>query len=228
MVWGFMSRLVQYHKPAVKRLCDDERFVHDLFESSSMAQDLDRKEEAARKRKRKGHGGTRTEEEEGEYEEEKVDLPLTYAATAKAKNLLGFEPKVRLEEGMQLFIDWYLAYSGSKSLCASECADQERCIPSFFDSVRQKSMNATSECSIVVYTVYIGERNITLHNPLQESAVEETTTCYIAFVPRGKIIEQPGGVWDVMPLDVSHSLHGIIASFLDSSSSHQPCSLQPL
>jgi hypothetical protein len=49
--------------------------------------------------------------------------------------------------------------------------------------------------------------------------VEETTTCYIAFVPRGKIIEQPGGVWDVMLLDVSHSLHGMIASFLDSSSS---------
>lgn len=41
--------------------------------------------------------------------EQPGDVPLTYASIDKAKELLGYEPKVDIEEGMQNFIDWYLS-----------------------------------------------------------------------------------------------------------------------
>jgi hypothetical protein len=79
VVLGFMRRLFKYQGKGVIKLCDDKRFVKDLFESLNMAQKLDRKEEAARngeparKRRRKRYGGTRTEEEEGEEGEEEEE-----------------------------------------------------------------------------------------------------------------------------------------------------------
>jgi len=38
------------------------------------------------------------------------DLPETYADTTKARQLLGFEAKVSVEEGVSNFVDWYRAY----------------------------------------------------------------------------------------------------------------------
>ncbi|MFH1789408.1 MAG: SDR family NAD(P)-dependent oxidoreductase [Candidatus Altiarchaeota archaeon] len=35
------------------------------------------------------------------------DVPITYANISKAKKLLGYEPKVKIEEGIPLFVDWY-------------------------------------------------------------------------------------------------------------------------
>ena len=35
------------------------------------------------------------------------DVPLTYADISKAKKLLGWEPKVSIEEGIKRFIEWY-------------------------------------------------------------------------------------------------------------------------
>lgn len=35
------------------------------------------------------------------------DMPLTYADITKAKRLLGYQPKVNIEEGMTKFIEWY-------------------------------------------------------------------------------------------------------------------------
>ena len=37
------------------------------------------------------------------------DVPITYADVTKAKNLLGFSPKVRIEEGVQRYVKWFLA-----------------------------------------------------------------------------------------------------------------------
>jgi len=39
--------------------------------------------------------------------EQPGDMPITYADVSKAKELLGYEPKVSLEEGMQKFYEWY-------------------------------------------------------------------------------------------------------------------------
>lgn len=36
------------------------------------------------------------------------DVPLTYADISKAKRLLGYDPKMIIEDGMKQFIDWYL------------------------------------------------------------------------------------------------------------------------
>jgi UDP-glucuronate 4-epimerase len=36
------------------------------------------------------------------------DVPITYADISKAKELLGYDPKTGIEEGMGDFIDWYL------------------------------------------------------------------------------------------------------------------------
>lgn len=35
------------------------------------------------------------------------DVPVTFADISKAANLLGYSPKVRLEDGIERFIDWY-------------------------------------------------------------------------------------------------------------------------
>ncbi len=35
------------------------------------------------------------------------DVPITYAAIDKAKKLLGYQPKVEIEEGLKKFISWY-------------------------------------------------------------------------------------------------------------------------
>ena len=35
------------------------------------------------------------------------DLPITFANLDKAKNLLGYQPKVEIAEGIQEFCDWY-------------------------------------------------------------------------------------------------------------------------
>ena len=36
------------------------------------------------------------------------DVPITYADVTKAKKLLGFSPKVRIEEGVQRYVKWFL------------------------------------------------------------------------------------------------------------------------
>ena len=38
-----------------------------------------------------------------------ADVLTTYADITKAKKLLGWEPKTKLEDGLKLFIDWYRA-----------------------------------------------------------------------------------------------------------------------
>ncbi|GAF76981.1 unnamed protein product [marine sediment metagenome] len=37
-----------------------------------------------------------------------ADVPATWASIDKAKKLLGWEPEIRLEQGVKLAIDWYL------------------------------------------------------------------------------------------------------------------------
>jgi UDP-glucuronate 4-epimerase len=35
------------------------------------------------------------------------DVPLTYADISKAKRLFGYDPKIKIEEGIRLFVEWY-------------------------------------------------------------------------------------------------------------------------
>ena len=36
-----------------------------------------------------------------------TELPITYADISKAQKMLGYEPKVKIEEGMKRFVEWY-------------------------------------------------------------------------------------------------------------------------
>jgi UDP-glucuronate 4-epimerase len=36
------------------------------------------------------------------------DVPLTYADISKARRMLGYEPKTKIEEGIPKFVDWFL------------------------------------------------------------------------------------------------------------------------
>lgn len=38
------------------------------------------------------------------------DVPATFADISKAEKLLGYKPKVSLEEGIGRFVDWYLKF----------------------------------------------------------------------------------------------------------------------
>ena len=42
------------------------------------------------------------------------DVPVTYADISKAKEMLGFDPKVKIEQGIKEFIGWYKEYKGIK------------------------------------------------------------------------------------------------------------------
>lgn len=39
------------------------------------------------------------------------DVPITYADISKAKRLLGYEPKVQIEEGIEIYVKWFLKKS---------------------------------------------------------------------------------------------------------------------
>ena len=38
------------------------------------------------------------------------DVPATYADITKAKRLLGFSPKTKIEQGIPRFVEWYRSY----------------------------------------------------------------------------------------------------------------------
>ena len=38
------------------------------------------------------------------------DVPLTFANIAKAREQLGYDPKIKFEQGIKLFVDWFLKY----------------------------------------------------------------------------------------------------------------------
>lgn len=42
-----------------------------------------------------------------EYPIPPTEVPITYADLTKSKEMLGYEPKVKIEEGMKIFVDWY-------------------------------------------------------------------------------------------------------------------------
>ena len=37
------------------------------------------------------------------------DVPVTHASSARARALLGWKPKVRFEDGVKRFVDWYVS-----------------------------------------------------------------------------------------------------------------------
>ena len=37
------------------------------------------------------------------------DVPLTYADVSKARRMIGYEPKVGVEEGIERYVKWFLA-----------------------------------------------------------------------------------------------------------------------
>ncbi len=43
-----------------------------------------------------------------QYPAQPGDVPITFADLSKSRELLGYSPKVKIEEGMAIFIDWYL------------------------------------------------------------------------------------------------------------------------
>ncbi|WP_077597060.1 SDR family NAD(P)-dependent oxidoreductase [Oceanobacillus kimchii] len=43
------------------------------------------------------------------------DVPATYASTEQLQDAVGFKPQTSIEEGLQLFTDWYVEYYGVKA-----------------------------------------------------------------------------------------------------------------
>lgn len=46
--------------------------------------------------------------------EQPGDVPITYANVSKARRLLGYEPNVKIETGIELFVKWYKERHGAK------------------------------------------------------------------------------------------------------------------
>lgn len=47
------------------------------------------------------------------------DVPVTYADVAKARRLLGFDPKVRIDEGVEIYVRWFLEREASRIKAAA-------------------------------------------------------------------------------------------------------------
>ena len=53
------------------------------------------------------------------------DVLITYADSPKARGMLGYQPRVRMEEGMKRFVDWYNQAMRSFSLPQYPLTDQK-------------------------------------------------------------------------------------------------------
>lgn len=115
------------------------------------------------------------------YEDSAVDLHATYASTSKAKELLSYAPQVSMDEGIKRFVEWYFLYTGERALCASECSEMSRCIPSPFDDMLTQSVEATHGCQTVIYTAFFGPTRSGLQDPPAELACNDERCCAVAF-----------------------------------------------
>jgi UDP-glucuronate 4-epimerase len=41
------------------------------------------------------------------------DVPLTYADISKAQKMLGYAPRVKIEQGIPLFVEWFRKYANA-------------------------------------------------------------------------------------------------------------------
>ena len=143
-----------------------------------------------------------------EFKTSVVDLPITYASINKAQKLLSYAPKTNLEEGMEKFINWYLLYTQARMLCASECAQQKRCLRSPFDAAAALSSTLTEGCTFVVYTVYIGvETTVSFHEPFHAAKNRHNSSCYIAFST--SVLNETARAhskWNMVPLTTINSI----------------------
>ena len=44
------------------------------------------------------------------------EVPITYADISKSKSILGFTPRISLDEGLDQFLSWYLEFYTSQTL----------------------------------------------------------------------------------------------------------------
>lgn len=104
---------------------------------------------------------------------------VSYADTTRLKEVLGWEPQVRLEDGLRKVLAWHSdrafpykntgqttsydntcdahdaeCWNGTPVFpCASECANPSRCKGSLYDDVLPFTRGITSQCETVLYTV---------------------------------------------------------------------------
>ena len=48
------------------------------------------------------------------------DVPITFADISKAQKMLGYYPRIKIEEGMRLFIEWFLQQAKAENIASSQ------------------------------------------------------------------------------------------------------------
>ncbi len=48
------------------------------------------------------------------------DVPITFADISKAEKMLGYHPRIKIEEGMRLFIEWFLQQAKAENIASSQ------------------------------------------------------------------------------------------------------------
>ncbi|PYK61808.1 MAG: epimerase, partial [Verrucomicrobia bacterium] len=48
------------------------------------------------------------------------DVPITFADISKAEKMLGYYPRIKIEEGMRLFIEWFLQKAKAENVASSQ------------------------------------------------------------------------------------------------------------
>lgn len=129
-----------------------------------------------------------------------IDQPPPCPCSGPLQKLPDLKPRTTIENGMRKSVDWYLLKSQKRFICASECADPVRCIPTFLDDAVSESLRLTEGCDIIVYTVDMGIAKTTLYEPVHNLTKPQRvpSSCYIAFVTRQAKPEIAHSKWKII------------------------------
>jgi UDP-glucuronate 4-epimerase len=130
-----------------------------------------------------------------------VDLPITYSSNSLTRASLGWSPTISIEDGMKLFVDWFVKTDIAVMPCAAECSASRQCTKSIYDGVLEISRELTKSCSVVVYTVVVDESYNTDGNKNAASVKSISQNCSIAFVAKGSKISIDRQAWQVVEVE---------------------------
>ena len=132
------------------------------------------------------------------------------ASTQRQEQYLGYTPQVSLSQGLKRTYQWHQQrahpYPTNQTInhdttaaeeqlfpCASECANQQNCLSTFWDDVLEYTQELTQDCSRVLYTVDLQDETATLPSAFtqisptskshfQNESPKKSLSCNIAFV----------------------------------------------
>ncbi|RYH28918.1 NAD-dependent epimerase/dehydratase family protein [archaeon] len=137
-----------------------------------------------------------------QYADSKAEIPTTFANITLANQLVGYQPKISIEQGLKKFVDWYKDYERKLTPCESECVVlPTMCYESGWRAAMEASVTATTGCNVVIYTVALDPQNKFIPWQYKTVTRPNVQTCTVAFVRAGeksKLKLRQSSAWKVI------------------------------